>query len=779
MNDDHKRKLCGINNEDDNSPLQKRNRINERHVTGDAVPSENLQLLSTAEIVLIKKKLNILLREPKEELDDVRVEKLYSSLAQYPKKGTQVLQQFLQCDAVSVLMHAMNSSVFHFRAIALRLVGDVSVIDWTEYQPLLTAFLQVLKAQFQQSTEPPFQILDAILKTLTEVIKTNSNVCDVVVDTLNEVNFSPKMSQLLLASFHHTNHFVASTAVQFLATLIEMSAIKPKIRSLLQNEEIHKIIHSFLNSNETETFKLKNSMLDLIYRLLHSDTGRHYVHEHSLFSTHYFTLLCDENSIIRSKTFECIALLTAHKYYHLLLPMTSCATPDESEWRVIQQMNDIINQLITMSTREQNKCGRLVAIQLLASLNFHSDKGIGWLRCQYAALYRAFRHATEGGHHTTMNSQESKECSLSSPFLELINAVSSDDADIVLAVLHNLKTRALSLSEHTPFNPFTTSWFTFLLALINQIATESKDTNVMKARWSHTLQIKILRKCLEIFRYLLKSSFFLSLFNVHISNNVENKNDDDKEKMTPSQMITSVLCLSTPHVHLSDESESSSHFHFIQTSTRDFSLIMDDALNFLCELFNTMSIVSSVTFFTAPLIKQLIVAITAGLLSPLSDIRESFIKFLTSLFNILTNRFKVTKTHLGAISNVPESVQNILENIFQQFMRRGIFQLLFQRLHIDTEASVRAAALRAVETISSAEIGWRYLSDVILIEENLNKTSNPESSICHFVARIESPTSFELCQRHRFPWCCVTHLFDEDVDVRRCTGQQLKCCRVS
>jgi hypothetical protein len=58
----------------------------------------------------------------------------------------------------------MKSSFVPFAAIAIRLVGDLSVLEWNEYFPLFTAFLQVLNTHLQDENEPSSQILDAALK---------------------------------------------------------------------------------------------------------------------------------------------------------------------------------------------------------------------------------------------------------------------------------------------------------------------------------------------------------------------------------------------------------------------------------------------------------------------------------------------------------------------------------------------------------------------------------------------------------------------------------------
>jgi hypothetical protein len=58
----------------------------------------------------------------------------------------------------------MKSTFVPFAAIAIRLIGDLSVMEWNEYFSLFTTFLQVLNTYLQNKNEPPSQILDAALK---------------------------------------------------------------------------------------------------------------------------------------------------------------------------------------------------------------------------------------------------------------------------------------------------------------------------------------------------------------------------------------------------------------------------------------------------------------------------------------------------------------------------------------------------------------------------------------------------------------------------------------
>jgi hypothetical protein len=104
MSDDHKRKFSHNNIDSVNDPLLKRSRT-QNHSFQNTTSSQvqNLQSLSSTEIEKIKKKFSILLSIPKIEIDEACFEKLYASLAQYTKCGSEVLKQFLQCDAISIL----------------------------------------------------------------------------------------------------------------------------------------------------------------------------------------------------------------------------------------------------------------------------------------------------------------------------------------------------------------------------------------------------------------------------------------------------------------------------------------------------------------------------------------------------------------------------------------------------------------------------------------------------------------------------------------------------
>jgi hypothetical protein len=143
------------------------------------------------------------------------------------------------------------------------------------------------------------------------------------------------------------------------------------------------------------------------------------------------------------------------------------------------------------------------------------------------------------------------------------------DADVVLGILHNLKLRSLFQNDNVHFSPFTIKWFNFLFTLFNQLTHESNNNNnnnnnnntynpiknnsSLRHKWSHTVQIKILRKCLDIFRCILKSSLLLSFFNLEPQNNTKNNHtcndnflDEIKQRVTPSDMITTVLGFSDP-----------------------------------------------------------------------------------------------------------------------------------------------------------------------------------------------------------------------------------------
>jgi hypothetical protein len=104
MSEDHKRKFSHNNIDSLNDSLLKRIRI-QNHSFQNTTSSqvENLQSLSPTEIEKIQKKFFVLLSIPKADIDEACFEKLYTSLAQYTKRGSEVLKQFLQCDAIPIL----------------------------------------------------------------------------------------------------------------------------------------------------------------------------------------------------------------------------------------------------------------------------------------------------------------------------------------------------------------------------------------------------------------------------------------------------------------------------------------------------------------------------------------------------------------------------------------------------------------------------------------------------------------------------------------------------
>lgn len=224
-------------------------------------------------------------------------------------------------------------------------------------------------------------------------------------------------------------------------------------------------------------------------------------------------------------------------------------------------------------------------------------------------------------------------------------------------------------------------------------------------------------------------------------------------------------------------------------------------MSFLCELLNKLSVTSSTTtIFTTSLLDRLVNVIVSGILSPLAEIRESFIKFLSSLFQNLNHSFTSFNICLTQITNNSNSSNNetattAFEFVCQKFQSSGIFELLLQRLNIDSDPSVRSAALNTIQvlilsilyhepfslcwifncydekTITSTEIGWNFLCKIECCEEGpQNKSDTFDDSINLNLSRnetqIESFIHQSSSQQH-FPLCCVQRLNDEDVEVRK------------
>jgi hypothetical protein len=65
-------------------------------------------------------------------------------------------------------------------------------------------------------------------------------------------------------------------------TMIEEVSIHSNFHILLQREELHCLLHTFLSSTQSELFGQRLSTLDLIYQLLQSESGCRYIQNYSL-----------------------------------------------------------------------------------------------------------------------------------------------------------------------------------------------------------------------------------------------------------------------------------------------------------------------------------------------------------------------------------------------------------------------------------------------------------------------------------------------------------------
>jgi hypothetical protein len=183
-----------------------------------------------------------------------------------------------------------------------------------------------------------------------------------------------------------------------------------------------------------------------------------------------------------------------------------------------------------------------------------------------------------------------------------------------------------------------------------------------------------------------------------LSLSLDNNNVANNGWMNVSKIIEILVYLIAPQMRHSVARTSESSFSLQESvvSSHDYCAVMNDAMNSLCKLLKIWNLLSSTltqAILSASLIDQLISVIRVGIMSSLSNERQLFINFLSSLFELIDSEFKNVRYSYGG------NEKSILEYVCHLLSAQRVIHLLFDRGGNDAEASVRSETLNAIKVI--------------------------------------------------------------------------------